>query len=142
MPATVRRQWFEGGRTNLCYNALDRWVERGEGGRTAVVWEGNSPGRTRTFTYLQLLQRVSEVAQRLRAMGVAKGDFVTIYMPMVAELPIAMLACARIGAVHSVGCAAHAQAHARACAQPSCWPPTACQGLGAQEQRGGEYYAA
>lgn len=95
-------KWFSGGQTNICFNAIDRHVEAGRGGETAIIWEGNEPGLDYTLTYAELLERVCQVANYLRGVGVKKGDFVTIYMPMVAELPIAMLACARIGAIHSV----------------------------------------
>eukprot|EP00271_Cylindrocystis_brebissonii_P002601 TRINITY_DN13356_c0_g1_i1.p1 TRINITY_DN13356_c0_g1~~TRINITY_DN13356_c0_g1_i1.p1 ORF type:complete len:779 (+),score=110.03 TRINITY_DN13356_c0_g1_i1:48-2339(+) len=95
-------KWFAGGLTNVCYNAVDRHVEAGRGDQTAVIWEGNEPGRDFQLTYAELLSKVSQVANYLREAGVKKGDFVTIYMPMLVELPVAMLACARIGAVHAV----------------------------------------
>jgi len=93
-------KWFEGGRTNLCYNALDRHAaENGE--RTAIIWEGND-GEEQRWSFSQLLAAVCRFGNALRNKGVKKGDRVTIYMPMVVELAVAMLACARIGAVHSV----------------------------------------
>lgn len=95
-------KWFDGGRTNVAYNALDRHVEAGNGDRTAFIFEGNDPGRTYEMTYAEVLAEVSRVANWLRSVGVGKGDTVALYMPMVCELPIAMLACARIGAIHSV----------------------------------------
>jgi len=94
--------WFKGGRTNLCYNALDRHVKDGNGDRACFVFEGNDVGRTYTMTYAEVLNQVSQVANWLRSVGVGKGDTVALYMPMICELPIAMLACARIGAIHSV----------------------------------------
>ncbi len=94
-------QWFVGGKTNASYNCLDRHVHAGRGDRTAILWEGE-PGDTRTITYAELLQEVCKCAAALRSLGVNQGDVVSIYMPMTPELAIAMLACARIGAVHSV----------------------------------------
>lgn len=95
-------EWFKGGKTNICYNALDRHVAAGHGDRIAFYWEGNDPSHHRAWTYAQLLDLVCQTANYLKSVGVKKGDDVTLYMPMVAELPAAMLACARIGAVHSV----------------------------------------
>jgi acetyl-CoA synthetase len=94
-------KWFEGGQLNASYNCLDRHVEAGGGDKVAFHWEGE-PGDTRTITYSQLLGDVSRLANGLRSLGVGKGDRVNIYLGMVPELPIAMLACARIGAAHSV----------------------------------------
>lgn len=94
--------WFDGGRTNVCYNALDRHVQEGNGDRKCLIFEGNDVGRTYSMTYGEVLDEVSRVSNWLRSVGVGKGDTVALYMPMVCELPIAMLACARIGAVHSV----------------------------------------
>jgi acetyl-CoA synthetase len=94
-------QWFVGGKMNLAYNCLDLQVERGRGKKTAILWEGES-GEVRRFTFEELLDQVRRFANVLRGMGVAKGDRVAIYMGMVPELAIALLACARIGAVHSV----------------------------------------
>ena len=98
----IYSSWFAGGRTNICYNALDRHVQEGHGDRTCLIFEGNDVGRTYSMTYAQVLDEVSRVANWLRSVGVGKGDTVALYMPMVCELPIAMLACARIGAIHSV----------------------------------------
>ncbi|GBG75139.1 hypothetical protein CBR_g19652 [Chara braunii] len=95
-------QWFKGGKTNICYNALDRHVEEGRGSDDAFIWEGNDVGRERKLTYSEVLEQVCQLANYLRSIGVKKGDRVTIYMPMLPELPMAMLACARIGVVHSV----------------------------------------
>jgi acetyl-CoA synthetase len=94
-------RWFEGGTTNLCYNCLDRHLAGARKNKAAILWEGE-PGDQRTLTYQQLHREVCKAANALKALGVRKGDRVAIYMPMVPELPIAMLACARIGAVHSV----------------------------------------
>ena len=95
-------KWFDGGKLNACYNCLDRHVEAGHGDATAIIWEGNSPDEDKTFTYSELLAQVKRFANVLKAQGVQKGDRVCIYLQMVPELTIAMLACARIGAVHSV----------------------------------------
>ncbi|XP_028265749.1 acetyl-coenzyme A synthetase, cytoplasmic isoform X2 [Parambassis ranga] len=94
---------MEGATTNICYNLLDYNVhERRLGERVAFHWEGNEPGDELTVTYRELLQRVCQFANVLKFQGVKKGDRVSIYMPMVVELVVAMLACARIGAVHSI----------------------------------------
>ncbi len=94
-------KWFVGGKINLSYNCLDRHVKEGRGDRTAILWEGE-PGDTRTFTYKELLADVERFSNVLKDLGIKKGDRVALYMGMVPELAIAMLACARIGAVHSV----------------------------------------
>jgi acetyl-CoA synthetase len=94
-------EWFVGGKTNASYNCLDKHLAEGNGGRTAILWEGE-PGDTRTLTYAELHQQVCKFASVLQGLGVQQGDRVSIYMPMVPELVVAMLACARIGAVHSV----------------------------------------
>jgi len=94
-------QWFVGGTTNLAYNCLDRQLELGRGGKTAYIWEGE-PGDTRTMTYAELHRDVCRFANVLKSLGVRRGDRVAIYLPMIPELPIAMLACARIGAAHTV----------------------------------------
>ncbi|RQG92527.1 acetate--CoA ligase [Natrarchaeobius chitinivorans] len=94
-------EWFTGGELNASYNCLDRHVEDGASDRTAIKWEGEL-GETRTYTYGDLLAEVEAFAATLRELGVEEDDVVTLYMPMVPELPIAMLACARIGAPHSV----------------------------------------
>jgi acetyl-CoA synthetase len=94
-------KWFLGGRLNVSENCLDRHVAAGRGGKVAFHWEGE-PGDTRTITYADLLADVERFANVLVGLGVTKGDRVNIYMPMIPELPVAMLACARIGAVHSV----------------------------------------
>jgi acetyl-CoA synthetase len=94
-------RWFEGGTLNVSYNCLDRHVEAGRGGKVAYHWEGE-PGDARTITYADLLDQVGRFANVLKALGVQRGDRVAIYMPMIPELPVAMLACTRIGASHSV----------------------------------------
>src|SRR4029078_9926692 len=93
--------WFAGGQLNASANCLARHVEAGGGDKAAYHWEG-APGDTRTITYRELLDDVSRLANALRSLGVAKGDRLTISRGVVPELPIAMLACARIGAPHSV----------------------------------------
>ncbi len=94
-------KWFLGGRLNVARNCLDRHVEAGRGGRTALLWEGE-PGDRRTYTYEELRDEVCRFANALEGLGVEKGDRVTIYLPMIPEAAVAMLACARIGAIHSV----------------------------------------
>jgi acetyl-CoA synthetase len=94
-------RWFVGGKLNVSENCLDRHVAAGRGDKVAYHWEGE-PGETRTITYADLLGEVQRFANVLKDLGVRKGDRVNIYMPMIPELPVAMLACARIGAPHSV----------------------------------------
>ncbi len=94
-------KWFVGGRLNVAHNCLDRHVEAGNGDRVAYHWEGE-PGDTRTITYAELRDEVARFANVLTDLGVARGDKVAIYLPMIPELPVAMLACARLGAAHSV----------------------------------------
>ena len=94
-------KWFIGGKLNISYNCLDRHVEAGRGDKVAFHWEGE-PGDTRTINYSELLEEVSKFANVMKSLGVEKGDRVCIYMPMIPELPVAMLACARIGAPHSI----------------------------------------
>ncbi len=94
-------KWFVGGQTNVSYNCLDRHVLAGKGDKVAFHFEGE-PGDTRTVTYAQLLDEVQKFANVLKGLGVAKGDRVNIYLPMIPEAAVAMLACARIGAAHSV----------------------------------------
>src|SRR5665811_2381709 len=94
-------KWFSGGKLNVSYNCLDRHVEAGNGDRIAYYWEGE-PGDKVQVTYNELLTEVCKAANALKELGVKRGDRIAIYMPMILELPIAMLACARIGAVHSV----------------------------------------
>ncbi len=94
-------KWFVGGQLNVSHNCLDRHVAAGRGDKVAYHWEGE-PGDTRTITYADLLDEVQRFANVLKGLGVSKGDRVNIYMPMIPELPVALLACTRIGAVHSV----------------------------------------
>ena len=94
-------KWFVGGQINLSYNCLDRHVATWRRNKAAIIWEAET-GEVRTLTYQQLLIEVSKFANVLKSLGIAKGDTVAIYMGMTPELPIAMLACARIGAAHSV----------------------------------------
>src|SRR5581483_6775888 len=94
-------KWFVGGKLNASYNCLDRHVAAGHGDKVAYHWEGE-PGDTRTITYAQMLDDVRRLANALKSLGVQKGDRVNIYLGMVPELPMALLACARIGAAHSV----------------------------------------
>jgi acetyl-CoA synthetase len=94
-------EWFTGGSLNACANCVDRHVANGRKNHAAIKWEGEG-GETRTYTYQDLYREVNEFAAALRDLGVGEDDVVTMYMPMIPELPIAMLACARIGAPHSV----------------------------------------
>ncbi len=94
-------EWFVGGKTNVSYNCLDAHLDGPRRNKAAIIWEGE-PGDTRTLTYLQLHREVCKFANGLKSLGVTAGDVISIYMPMVPELAIAMLACARIGAIHSV----------------------------------------
>jgi acetyl-CoA synthetase len=94
-------RWFVGGKLNVSHNCLDRHVAAGHGDKVAYHWEGE-PGDTRTITYADLLAEVQRFANGLKSLGIRKGDRIAIYMPMIPELPVAMLACARVGAPHSV----------------------------------------
>ena len=95
-------KWFDGAKLNVSYNCLDRHVDAGHGDQTAIIWEGNNPKEDQAFTYRELLAEVQKFANVLKSIGVEKGDRVCLYMQMIPQLPVAMLACARIGAVHSV----------------------------------------
>ena len=95
-------EWFTHGKLNASYNCIDRHIQSGHGDETAIIWEGNDPNQSRKFTYNELLKEVSQFANAMKELGVVKGDRVCIYMQMVPELAFAVLACARIGAVHSV----------------------------------------
>ena len=97
----VSIKWFEDGELNVCYNCVDRHAEKTPD-KIAVIWEGDDPSQSKTFTYKDLKLEVSKFANTLKKMGVQKGDRVTIYLTMIPEVAFAMLACARIGAVHSV----------------------------------------
>ena len=96
-----KHEWFVGGKLNVCYNCLDRHLGTWRKNKAALIWEGDI-GDSRILTYQQLFWEVCRFANTLRKFGVKKGDRVAIYLPMIPELPIAMLACARIGAIHSV----------------------------------------
>lgn len=98
----VHVEFFKGGTTNIAYNCLDVNIKKGLGDTVAMYWEGNAPGEEMKLTYNELTEKVCKLGNYLRSIGVKKGSTVVIYMPMVLELPIAMLACARIGAIHSV----------------------------------------
>jgi propionyl-CoA synthetase len=114
-------RWFPGGLLNTCYNALDRHVESGRANQPALIYDSALTGIVRTFTYRELLDQVARFAGVLSAQGVQKGDRVIIYMPMVPEAIVAMLACARIGAIHSVvfgGFASHELANRITDARP------------------------
>lgn len=94
-------KWFVDGELNACYNAIDRHVaERGD--EVAMIWEGDEVGDTKKYTFAEMQKKISQIANAMLSKGVKKGDVVTIFMPMIPELPMTMLACARIGAVHSV----------------------------------------
>ena len=95
-------KWFLNGKLNVSYNCLDRHVEMGDGDKTAIIWEGNDPAEDKKYSYSELLIEVKKFANVLKSNGVIKGDRVCLYMQMIPELAIAMLACCRIGAVHSV----------------------------------------
>ena len=99
--STAEIRWFEGARLNVSENCLDRHLES-RGDKAAIIWEGNEPGETRTITYRELHNEVCRCAAMLQRLGVGKGDRVAIYLPMIPEAAIAMLACARIGAIHTV----------------------------------------
>jgi acetyl-CoA synthetase len=100
-PHNVDIRWFEDGTLNAAYNCLDRHLES-RGDQVAIIWEGDDPSESEKITYRDLYERVCRLANALKAQGVEKGDVVTLYMPMIPEAAVAMLACARIGAVHSV----------------------------------------
>tara|TARA_A100001011_G_scaffold52911_1_gene51208 strand:+ start:48663 stop:50597 length:1935 start_codon:yes stop_codon:yes gene_type:complete len=95
-------KWFENGKLNVSYNCLDRHVQSGNGDKIAIIWEGNNPNEQKIFTYSKLLKKVEKFSNVLKNNGIKKGDRVCLYLQMIPELPISMLACARIGAIHSV----------------------------------------
>jgi len=99
---TGQISYFRGGKLNVSYNCLDRHIEQGYGEQTALIWEGNNPLEDKKYTYTELLSQVEKFANVLKSRGVKKGDRVCIFMQMIPELTIAMLACSRIGAVHSI----------------------------------------
>lgn len=94
-------RWFEDGELNVAANCLDRHLEK-RGDQTAIIWEGDNPNESKHISYRELYERTNQLANGLKSLGVQKGDTVTLYMPMIPEAAMAMLACARIGAVHSV----------------------------------------
>ena len=100
--AAVYGRWFTGGTTNTCYNCLDRHVAKGRGDQPAVIYDSPITGAKKIYSYAEFLSEVKALAAVLQDRGVSKGDRVIIYMPMIPEAPMAMLACARLGAVHSV----------------------------------------
>jgi len=100
-PGNISIKWFEDGKLNACFNCVDRHLEK-RGDQTAIIWEGDDPKNDAKVTYRQLHAEVSKFANVLKKQGVKKGDRVTIYLPMIVEAAYAILACARIGAIHSV----------------------------------------
>jgi acetyl-CoA synthetase len=100
--ANAKIQWFIGGKTNIAYNCLDYQVEKGRGDKVAIIFQGEPDEDVKKYTYKELLKQVSRFANVLKKKGVKKGDRVAIYLPMIGELAIAMLACARIGAIHTI----------------------------------------
>ena len=100
-PGNVEIKWFEDGELNVSHNCIDRHLEK-RGDQTAIIWEGDDPSEDAKISYRELHENVCKLANVLKAQGVKKGDRVTIYMPMIPEAAYAMLACARIGAIHSV----------------------------------------
>ncbi|WP_226628522.1 propionate-CoA ligase PrpE [Alloyangia pacifica] len=122
-------EWFADGMTNTCWNAVDRHVENGRGEQVAIIWDSPITHTKREITYVELRNRVATLAGALRAKGVEKGDRVIIYMPMIPEALEAMLACARLGAIHSVvfgGFAAHELAVRIDDAKPKCIIAASC----------------
>jgi len=100
--ANAKHEWFVGGKLNVCYNCIDRHLKTWRKNKAAIIWEGEPEGESKTYTYQELYYEVCRFANVLKKFGVKKGDRVSIYLPMIPELPIAMLACSRIGAMHSV----------------------------------------
>ncbi len=100
--AKAEIRWFKGGKLNVSYNCLDRHLRNGRENNAALIWEGEPDGQNRSYTYQQLHREVCRFANVMKKKGLQKGDRVALYMPMIPELPIAMLACARIGVIHSV----------------------------------------
>ena len=100
--STAKVEWFAGAKLNVSYNCLDRHVEAGHGNDVAIIWEGDDPKVSKRFTYAQVLAEVEKFANVLKGLGVKKGDRVALYLPMIPELAFAMLACTRIGAIHSI----------------------------------------
>ena len=100
--AKAKHAWFTGGKINVSYNCVDRHCKTWRRNKAAIIWQGEPLGESRTLTYQQLYYEVNKFANVLKKLGVKKGDRVCIYLPMIPELAISMLACARIGAIHSV----------------------------------------
>jgi len=100
--ADGKHEWFTGGKLNVSYNCLDRHLNTARKNKAAIIWEGEPEGESKIYTYQQMYYEVCRFANVLKKLGVKKGDRVAIYLPMIPELPIAMLACARIGAIHCV----------------------------------------
>ncbi|MEZ5648900.1 MAG: AMP-binding protein, partial [Alphaproteobacteria bacterium] len=100
-PSKVAIKWFEDGTLNVSYNCLDRHLSK-RGDQTAIIWEGDDPQESKYITYRELHREVCKFANALKSLGAKKGDRITIYMPMIPEAAVAMLACTRIGAIHSV----------------------------------------
>ena len=98
----IRFTWFKDGITNMAYNCLDKHVEAGRGDQVALIWQGEPLEESKTYTYSELLSEVNKAANVLKNLGIKKGDRITMYLPMIPELAIIMLACVRIGAVHSI----------------------------------------
>ena len=101
-PENAEFTWFEDGMTNMAYNCLDKHIEAGKGDQIALIWQGEPLEESKTYTYSQLLSEVNKAANVLKNLGVKKGDRITMYLPMIPELAIIMLACVKIGAVHSI----------------------------------------
>lgn len=101
-PADARHTWFKGGKLNASYNCLDRHVNGANKDKIAIIWEGDDPNQNKIFTYKQLHEEVSKFANVLKKLGYRKGDRLAIYLPMIPELAISMLACARLGIIHSI----------------------------------------
>ena len=97
----VSIKWYLKGELNACYNCLDRHLQK-KGDKVAIVWEGDDPNESKKITYKELYSEVCKFSNALKNLGIKKGDVITIYMPMIPEAAIAMLSCARIGAIHSV----------------------------------------
>ncbi|HUT54923.1 MAG TPA: acetate--CoA ligase [bacterium] len=98
----VKFSWYKGGKLNASVNCLDRHIKTWRKNKAAIIWEGDDPGTSRVLTYYDMYREVNKFANVLKSHGVKKGDRISIYLPMIPELPIAMLACARIGAIHNV----------------------------------------
>ncbi len=95
-------KWFTGGKLNVSYNCIDRHIKNGKGDKIAIIWEADEPNKAKTFTYNDLLKEVSKCANGMKSLGLKKGDRVTIWLPMIPELAIIMLACSRLGVIHSI----------------------------------------